>query len=93
MGFHPDKEYERLGIEEHKRTIFDVEIPEYRIPVEPGRNLAILIEVAALQQRLIYQGYNPAQEFNKRLIQRIQEKKVQNSQSATEETGQDESGQ
>ncbi|MBN1900835.1 HPr(Ser) kinase/phosphatase [Candidatus Sumerlaeota bacterium] len=69
-----NKEYERLGIEELKRTIFDVEIPEYRIPVEPGRNLAILIEVAALQQRLIHQGYNPAVEFNKNLIDRILKK-------------------
>jgi HPr kinase/phosphorylase len=66
-----NKEYERLGIEELTRTIFDVEIPEYRIPVEPGRNLAILIEVAALQQRLIHQGYNPAKEFNKNLIELI----------------------
>lgn len=87
----PEKEYERLGIEERKRTIFDVEIPEYRIPVEPGRNLAILIEVAALQQRLIYQGYNPAQEFNKRLIQRIQEKKLKNSESPPGEIERDES--
>jgi len=70
-----NKKYERLGIEELKRNIFDVEIPEYRIPVEPGRNLAILIEVASLQQRLIYQGYNPAKEFNKNLIDRIRKKK------------------
>ena len=70
-----NKEYERLGIEEKKRTIFDVEIPEYRIPVEPGRNLAILIEVAALQQRLAHQGYNPAKEFNRKLIDQILQKK------------------
>lgn len=69
-------DYDRLGIDEKTRTIFDVEIPEYRIPVEPGRNLAILIEVAALQQRLRYQGYNPASEFNKTLQQRIQQKKA-----------------
>ena len=70
----PNKEYERLGMEETRRTIFDVEIPEYRIPVEPGRNLAILIEVAALQQRLRYSGYNPAIEFNRNLMKRIQKK-------------------
>ena len=70
------KEYERLGIEEKKRTIFDVEISEYRIPVEPGRNLAILIEVAALQQRLLYHGYNPAKQFNERLINRIRQKTI-----------------
>ena len=79
-----NKKYERLGIEELKRTIFDVEIPEYRIPVEPGRNLAILIEVAALQQRLIYQGYNPAKEFNKNLIDRIRQKKINPDKNADE---------
>ncbi|MCX6998697.1 MAG: HPr(Ser) kinase/phosphatase [Candidatus Sumerlaeota bacterium] len=72
----PHKEYERLGMDEKKRTIFDVEIPEYQIPVEPGRNLAILIEVAALQQRLRYGGYNPATEFSKNLLRRIQENKA-----------------
>ncbi len=70
----PNKEYERLGMTEVKRTIFDVEIPEYCIPVEPGRNLAILIEVAALQQRLRLRGYNPGEELNKNLLQRIQDK-------------------
>jgi len=74
-----NKEYERLGIEEKKRAIFDVEIPEYRIPVEPGRNLAILIEVAALQQRLAHQGYVTGKEFNKMLIDRIQQKKTRQS--------------
>jgi len=72
----PEKRYDRLGMEESRRNIFDVEIPEYRIPVEPGRNLAILIEVAALQRRLNYQGYNPAREFNRNLLQRIKDKSV-----------------
>ncbi len=69
-------DYDRLGIDEKTRIIFDVKIPEYRIPVEPGRNLAILIEVAALLQRLRYRGYNPAAEFNKSLNRRIQQKKA-----------------
>lgn len=63
------KEYERLGLEERHCTIFDVQIPEYVIPIEPGRNLSILIEVAALTQRLKNTGIIPAKRFNDKLIQ------------------------
>ncbi len=79
----PNKEYERLRMEEIKHAIFDVEIPEYRIPVEPGRNIAILIEVAALQQRLLTRGYNPAREFNENLLQRIRQKSATRNTRAT----------
>ena len=65
------KEYDRLGLEQRSYSIFDVEIPEYVIPVEPGRNLAVLIEVAALTQRLKNQGINPAAAFNEALIRRM----------------------
>jgi HPr kinase/phosphorylase len=45
-----------------------------RIPVSPGRNLAVLIEVASLNQRLRSQGYFSAETFNKRLIERMNAK-------------------
>lgn len=67
----PARQYERLGLEERTYAIFDVEIPEYVIPVEPGRNIAVLVEVASLHQRLKNQGINPARAFNDRLIQRM----------------------
>lgn len=66
------KEYERLGIEDRMHTILDVEIPEYTIPVEPGRNLSILIEVAAMNQRLKNTGFNPARSLDEQLIERMQ---------------------
>jgi HPr kinase/phosphorylase len=67
-----DKDYERLGMEDNTYRIFDVDIPEYVIPVEPGRNLAILVEVAALSQRLKFMGVNLAERFNERLISEMQ---------------------
>jgi len=67
------KEYDRLGIEDRRRTIFDVDIPEYVIPVEPGRNLSILVEVAAMNQRLKNTGFNPARTLDEQLVQRMQE--------------------
>jgi len=63
--------YERVGLETETTTILDVPIPLIRIPVSPGRNLAVLIEVAALNQRLRSQGYFAAQTFNQRLIERM----------------------
>ena len=65
---------DRTGLEARKITILDVEVPLIRIPVSPGRNLAVLIEVAALNQRLRSQGYFSAETFNKRLIERMRVK-------------------
>jgi HPr kinase/phosphorylase len=65
---------DRTGLETRKLTILDVEVPLIRIPVSPGRNLAVLIEVASLNQRLRSQGYFSAETFNKRLIERMNAK-------------------
>lgn len=65
---------DRTGLDGKKVVILDVEIPLIRIPVSPGRNLAVLIEVAALNQRLRSQGYFSAETFNQRLIERMKAK-------------------
>ncbi|MBI5241378.1 MAG: HPr(Ser) kinase/phosphatase [Elusimicrobia bacterium] len=63
--------YDRTGLDSNKTRILDVEVPQIRIPVSPGRNLAVIIEVAALNQRLRNQGYFAAETFNQRLIERM----------------------
>ncbi len=63
-----DKDYERLGIEEKYETILGVKIPKIILPVKPGRNLSIIIEVAAMMRRLKAQGHNIAKELNKTII-------------------------
>ncbi|MDE6107054.1 MAG: HPr kinase/phosphorylase, partial [Oscillospiraceae bacterium] len=55
--------YDRLGAEEHTTSILDVEIPAVTIPVKPGRNLAVIIEVAAMNNRHKKMGYNAAKEL------------------------------
>lgn len=55
-----DKEYERLGIDEPTEEVFGVDVPRVVIPVQPGRNLAVIIEAAALNHRLRAMGYNAA---------------------------------
>ncbi len=67
------KIYDRLGIDEQRRTILDVDIPEYVIPVEPGRNLSILVEVAAMNQRLKNTGFNPARSLDEQITRRMHE--------------------
>ncbi|MCD8050704.1 MAG: HPr(Ser) kinase/phosphatase [Clostridiales bacterium] len=59
--------YDRLGLDDFWTTILDVEIPTLTIPVKPGRNLAVIIEVAAMNNRHKKMGYNAAQEFTDRI--------------------------
>lgn len=65
-----DKEYDRIGGEQNTEEIMGVKIPKLVIPVSAGRNLAILIEVAARNQRLKSMGYDAAQELIQRTIGR-----------------------
>ncbi len=64
------KEYDRIGGEQNVEEILGVRIPKLVVPVSPGRNLAILIEVAARNQRLKSMGYDAAQELIQRTIGR-----------------------
>ncbi|MBI4977917.1 MAG: HPr(Ser) kinase/phosphatase [Spirochaetes bacterium] len=63
-----DKEYDRTGLEDHTENILGVEVPSLTVPVRPGRNIHILIETAAKNERLKKLGYHSAKEFNKRVM-------------------------
>jgi HPr kinase/phosphorylase len=63
------KEYDRLGLDSFTHTLLDIEVPKVSIPVGPGRSLAVIVEVASMNQRLKEMGYFSAQEFNKELLQ------------------------
>jgi HPr kinase/phosphorylase len=58
-----DKYYDRLGLDDEKITILGVSVPRMTVPVRPGRNLASIVEVAAMNYRLKTLGYNSAHEF------------------------------
>ncbi|MBE6584753.1 MAG: HPr(Ser) kinase/phosphatase [Ruminococcaceae bacterium] len=66
------KMYDRLGIDEEKIDILGNLVPSITIPVMPGRNLAIILEIAAMNHRQKKMGYNTAEEFNKRLMEQMQ---------------------
>ena len=59
--------YDRLGLEEHYTTLLDVQVPTVTIPVKPGRNLSIIIEVAAMNNRQKKMGFNAAKAFTEQL--------------------------
>jgi len=62
---------DRSGLEQQTYTILGIALPHVVIPVRPGRDIARLIEVAALDQKLKSLGHNAAREFNERLIERM----------------------
>ena len=67
--WEPGREYDRLGIDDNYYDLLGIRIPMIRMPVAPGRNVAILVEVAARNQLLRTRGHNAA----RRLVQRLNE--------------------
>ena len=70
INFEPwieGKIYDRLGIETEYVDILGIKVPSINLPVRPGRNLAVIMEIAAMNSRLKKMGYNTAEEFNKKL--------------------------
>ncbi|BFK86676.1 HPr(Ser) kinase/phosphatase [Pseudoflavonifractor sp. DSM 107456] len=62
-----DAVYDRLGLDELYVDILDVKVPTITVPVKPGRNLAVIIEVAAMNNRHKKMGFNSALEFTKQI--------------------------
>ena len=63
-----NKQYDRLGMENHTTDILGLQIPQLTVPVRPGRNLAVVVEVAAMNQQQKMLGYNAAKELNERIM-------------------------
>ena len=66
------KAYDRIGTEEKTMELLGVNIPKIEIPVKPGRNIPIIIETAAMNERLKTMGYNAAMEFNRNILKWIE---------------------
>ena len=61
--WNPEKVYDRMGVDNQYTSILGVKIPSLTIPVKPGRNLAVILEVAAMNNRQKKMGYNAAQDL------------------------------
>jgi HPr kinase/phosphorylase len=69
--WEPGREYDRLGIEEEFYEKLGVRVPMVRMPVAPGRNVAILVEIAARNQLLRARGHHAARRLVERLDRRL----------------------
>ena len=63
VRWNPQEVYDRIGMETQYEELLGVKVPTNTIPVTPGRNLAVILEVAAMNNRQRKMGYNPALEF------------------------------
>lgn len=70
--------YDRLGLEDQHIDILGVQLPMYTIPITPGRNLAVILEVAAMNNRQRKMGYNSAVEFTEQMSRQFAENMGQN---------------
>lgn len=67
------KQYDRLGMVDEYTSIMGINVPSITIPVKMGRNIAVIVEVAAMNNRQKKMGYNAAVELNKRLMRQMEE--------------------
>ena len=70
-----DKFYDRIGLDEETIEILDVKIPRVTVPLRPGRNIAMIVEVAARNNRQKRLGYYAAQVLNERIMEEIEKRK------------------
>ena len=68
----PEKNYDRIGLEEDYMDLLGVNIPKLEIPVKPGRLIPTIIETAAMNERLKKMGYNAARIFNQNIMKWIE---------------------
>jgi len=71
VDWDKDFAYERIGLEDHVKTILGVEIQEITVPIFPGKNITVIAETIAFNYLLRLDGFHPAQEFNQRLNRRL----------------------
>ena len=69
--------YDRVGLEEQYTEILGVRVPMNTIPITPGRNLAVILEVAAMNNRQRKMGYNPAKEFTEQIDNHFRQSKFE----------------
>jgi HPr kinase/phosphorylase len=71
------KPYDRIGSIENKIDILGVKVPYLVIPIKPGRNIAIIIETAAMSERLKRMGFHPQREFNKNVMNWLERQRAE----------------
>ena len=73
--WNKDKVYDRLGLEEEYTEFLGIKVVCHSLPIRPGRNLAVIVETAAVNHRQKKMGYNAAQELYKRVQENLAKKR------------------
>ncbi len=76
VQWDPQEAYDRLGLEDQFLDILGVQIPMNTIPIKPGRNLAVILEVAAMNNRQRKMGYNSALEFTEQIDRHFEQETI-----------------
>lgn len=81
-----NKMYDRLGTDTHTTDLLGVKIPFIEIPVKPGRNMPIIIEAAAMNERLKSMGYYSAREFNQNVLKWLESGEARSAYYSSEDS-------
>lgn len=73
--WNEEKSYERLGFDNLYGELMGIEIPQVIIPVKPGRDLAMVLEIAAMNYRMNLMGYNAARDFSRKVTEMLRSSK------------------
>ena len=81
-----NKVYDRIGTNQKTEELLGVKIPALEIPVKPGRNIPIILETAAMNERLKSMGYYSAREFNQNVLRWIESGEARSAYYTGEDT-------
>ncbi len=86
MPWEPGKRYDRTGLEDRAYTILDIPLILHELPVQTGRNLAVLVEVAAMNWRLKQMGVNSAERLNEQIMRDLRREPAPGAAAAPRHT-------
>jgi HPr kinase/phosphorylase len=76
LHWDPEADYERFGLNDVYTNILGVDIPHIRLPINPGKNISVIVETIALTYLLKLYGEDPAKEMQERLLKQLKEKSI-----------------
>ena len=76
LRWDPNDNYERFGLNEEYTEILGVDIPHIRLPINPGKNISVIVETIALTYLLKLYGEDPAKEMQEKLLKQLKEKSI-----------------
>ncbi|MEA2077351.1 MAG: HPr(Ser) kinase/phosphatase [Candidatus Marinimicrobia bacterium] len=76
LRWDPDEHYERFGLNEEYTNVLGVDIPHIRLPINPGKNISVIVETIALTYLLKLYGEDPAKEMQEKLLKQLKEKSI-----------------